>query len=1421
MRSVQYSRHTMASSQYGRKLNPHHRLRDPLRVKGVRQSVVITNNPSTIDQNQQLLVWFPNLGAHDVIVPGTARLAFTITLHHTTDANRSVVQNLGRAVVKKTVIKINGNEVMSVDDSDVYYCYNDLWKTAQEPANSQYQSIDTSMDRNATKRWIGAGDASADNATDNAISAACGNRYYIPLDFELLESHMLFYQSALSDHLEYELTFNDYSRVITATDDATVRYTIDNIGLEYDMVTQPELARMIRGQHAGRLAILYNRVLRHRKIVANKSDTLWNINLNVPARSMKGILLLFEAPAVAFARNTEAFYIPKITKVELTIEGVPNQLYSQGMRSYQFWDEFLNSKYALWLDLRTTDDDQLHGSGRRIENASAGVTIQITKTAEDASALNIYLRDDTLPKDLHTAIICGQTGCGKMVFILDLLAGPYRGIFKHIVILYPTAHQSIWVLTQKYNSVLKDLREQTQWVAFFHCKDCNSFEDCLRENDVIPTREERATVHQRLAEVARLIRLDRTNSEMECDDLIDMLLTETADAGPTERVVETASTGQETASTEQAARVGVGHKREKLAALAAGGQTRQYLGKPFTIDQIDAMGDEEVEKLYARYEVRLGAAMTKTPGQAALQLYAVVAGMVLPIPPENQPKLVVDLEANPLVWHALSSATCVLYHRYGMYLAPLTAALTTANGSNYLFSMLQSSEADAERERHDKGIEQLQAAQAEWFRKRTERLDWINEELRRQGHVTQTFRDVDIAIHEYALATGKTLDPLGLMDCLPGVPLIYEELDIMMAHPREDLLMDIWLAMWDVQTCVRRNSVPGPLRNFGKIARRNFDAWFYTPGTLQKFVASKLAQIYYSPKGYWKGISAIRKLAVTAKVHQTDLLFLTHEHLPCGCKTCKYALTVVDVASRYKEVEPLATKEASEVADALKRVYKRGPLRWPKLLQVDPGCEFMGAVSQLFGHQHAQEMRLPEGRRSTEWVALLPAVATALNDEVTRLTGKKPSDAIKAKVVAQKFSLPANHAVGLAEQKLLTGVGVRYLYLPGPEHFDVACHIMVLLARFELQDVVNLEVKPWKSLGLVLALIGYELFLDGLAELLLGGLSGLSTLHWWTGHPFELAHVLDPRDSEQLLCFIPDLLAADDDVGDELLAHSVWCPLVLTTSSEEAVMGHEARLYKESQERCGSPALLLKVLPKPSGDHGVDSRSELPLCYFGEERDWCRLPAVALSGNDAGRMVNPKGPFGQCFISPSLAGRLDSCVGLLRPVDVALVYADLPTLGEVEVFGPGVAVVDDELNIRTTRLVFATVVDVCTGDVFQDDRPPKDLLKLSHIICRGARVMDPLFPLLDFLLNTIGNLYVANIKWVFCLYSPCRIDHSSAVDFKLIFGVIQDLNPWFVGYLNRGRSLDVQVNKLPLSFGLHLPLGNKLLDIFVHRRHIA
>ena len=94
------------SESFRNKRNPYRRLRNSKGVKGICQKVVITNNPSTIDENQLLTVLFPNLGKEDVIVPGSARLAFNITLESTEDANRTMVNNISRAIIKRISIKI-------------------------------------------------------------------------------------------------------------------------------------------------------------------------------------------------------------------------------------------------------------------------------------------------------------------------------------------------------------------------------------------------------------------------------------------------------------------------------------------------------------------------------------------------------------------------------------------------------------------------------------------------------------------------------------------------------------------------------------------------------------------------------------------------------------------------------------------------------------------------------------------------------------------------------------------------------------------------------------------------------------------------------------------------------------------------------------------------------------------------------------------------------------------------------------------------------------------------------------------------------------------------------------------------------------------------------------------------------------------
>ena len=109
--------------EYGKRLNPEHSLRTPKGIEGIRQKVIVTHNPSEIDQNQLLLVRFPNLGNDDVIIQGTVNLSFDIELTSAADLNRTLVSNIRRAIIKELAVKFEGNETLSIDNYDVFACY--------------------------------------------------------------------------------------------------------------------------------------------------------------------------------------------------------------------------------------------------------------------------------------------------------------------------------------------------------------------------------------------------------------------------------------------------------------------------------------------------------------------------------------------------------------------------------------------------------------------------------------------------------------------------------------------------------------------------------------------------------------------------------------------------------------------------------------------------------------------------------------------------------------------------------------------------------------------------------------------------------------------------------------------------------------------------------------------------------------------------------------------------------------------------------------------------------------------------------------------------------------------------------------------------------------------------------------------------
>ena len=107
-----------------------------------------------------LHVRFPNFGSDDVIIPGMANLSFNIELSATADLKRTLVSNVGRAIVKKLAVKFEGNEISSIDDFDIFACHRDLCKTKSGKRDAIRQGIisnDGCME-NCIKLRINAGD---------------------------------------------------------------------------------------------------------------------------------------------------------------------------------------------------------------------------------------------------------------------------------------------------------------------------------------------------------------------------------------------------------------------------------------------------------------------------------------------------------------------------------------------------------------------------------------------------------------------------------------------------------------------------------------------------------------------------------------------------------------------------------------------------------------------------------------------------------------------------------------------------------------------------------------------------------------------------------------------------------------------------------------------------------------------------------------------------------------------------------------------------------------------------------------------------------------------------------------------------------------------------------------------------------------
>ena len=117
-------------------------------------------------------------------------------------------------------------------------------------------------------------------------------------------------------------------------------------------------------------------------------------------------------------------------------------------------------------------------------------------------------------------------------------------------------------------------------------------------------------------------------------------------------------------------------KRQKHLEYVFSGNSKLYLRKVYTEEQLTKLNEEEVEKLFDNYEANLSGQMVKSLGKSIINMYSMGAWSALGI--RNQDVLSEDLKNDPFLNFALQRFTCELYYRFGSFLAPLSVGIITS-----------------------------------------------------------------------------------------------------------------------------------------------------------------------------------------------------------------------------------------------------------------------------------------------------------------------------------------------------------------------------------------------------------------------------------------------------------------------------------------------------------------------------------------------------------------------------------------------------------------------------------------------------------------------------------------------------------------------------------------------------------------------
>ena len=381
-------------------LAPEYNKTTPSVIKGKRLFNTTSLLKKEATPGDTYYVAMPSLSPNQVIVPDTMNLTFKFVNSNTKSRFKN---NLGRLLCEGLNVQIGGEIVYDNRGESIMEIYKDLWKSESKRDGMLEYGV---ANENIRKRMSGDDSAITSGKEDDVLLEKNQKILKIKLG-KILEGHGPYAPYDMSD-LEYRIKLPEASKVmVPQTGQSVGSYKLTDMNLEFETIEGEELAVSVKKEFETGRQLWYDYTTLLKTLEWRKDSTREVIDINIPRKSMKSIVLLCTRKTPT---DSEEFYNAEVEKVKVTIEGNPNSVYSQGLVRSEVYDEakrffgrkatttdasddnlskleFLKNKYALVIDLRTVDDENTVHSGGKLIGTQSGVLLEIEKSATSVDLL--------------------------------------------------------------------------------------------------------------------------------------------------------------------------------------------------------------------------------------------------------------------------------------------------------------------------------------------------------------------------------------------------------------------------------------------------------------------------------------------------------------------------------------------------------------------------------------------------------------------------------------------------------------------------------------------------------------------------------------------------------------------------------------------------------------------------------------------------------------------------------------------------------------------------------------------------------------------------------------------------------------------------------------------------------------------------